>query len=222
MPEPNMTPLEAVSSVIVIVMLLVEFGLLRAFEVGEQRNLYAIQSFFVALFAATAGWFTGAVDLYVLAGITFALKVIVIPSVFTRLLRRLEVKMEIPMTVNVALSVLIGIALTAFCFLSISRLRLQGIFLPRTALSIAVAIIMIGFLVMITRLNVISQVIGFLTLENGAFVASIAVAPGLPVILEVLVIFDVLAAVLVFRLLTRLLGAHLGTATTASLDQLRG
>jgi len=222
MPGPNLTVGEALTSVVVIIMLLLEFGLLRAFEVGEQRNLYATQSFFLAIFAAAAGFLENAPDLYVLAAITIILKVILIPSLFTRLLRTQQVRMEIPMTVNVALSILIGIGLTAFCFLSMSRVQLQGTFLPQTALSTATSILLLGFLVMITRLNVISQVIGFLTLENAAFLVSIAIAPGLPVILEVLVIFDVLAAVLVFGLLTRLLGAHLGTATTATLNRLRG
>ena len=222
MPGPNLSAGEALASVILIAMLLLEFGLLRAFEVGEQRNLYALQSLALAFFATAAGYYQHVPDLYILAAITIVLKVGLIPSLFTRLLRTLEVKMEIPMTVNVALSVLIGIVLTAFAFLSLSRLQLQGTFLPQTSLSIAGSILMLGFLVMITRLNVISQVIGFLTLENAAFIASMAIAPGLPLILEVLVIFDVLAAVLVFGLLTRLLGAHLGTASTATLSRLRG
>jgi hydrogenase-4 component E len=135
---------------------------------------------------------------------------------------RAGVGLVIPMVVNVPLSVLLGLALTGVAFLAAQPLPLQGDFLPRSTLAAGFALLLVGFQVMATRQHVIAQITALLTLENGAYLATIAIAPGLPPLVGVLILFDVLMAVMVFGILVRLLDARVDTATTERLTRLRG
>ena len=120
--------------------------------------------------------------------------------------------------------VLLGIALTSFSFFALSRLRLDdtGGALPLSALSVAVGVVLVAFLLMIVRPYAPSQVLGFLVLENGASLAGLVVAPGLPLILALLLLFDVFIGVLVFVVLVQYLGIERTAVTTDILDRLRG
>ena len=94
--------------------------------------------------------------------------------------------------------------------------------LPATALSVSVAVILVAFVLMIVRRDVISQAIGFLSLENGISLAALVVAAGLPLILEVAFLFDLLVAVVVFELLIRVHHGRAESLSTADLTSLRG
>jgi hydrogenase-4 component E len=118
---------------------------------------------------------------------------------------------------------LIGIVLSSFSFLALSRLHLSTVSgLPLSALAVAVAVVLIAFLLMVVRPFAPSQVLGFLVLENGASLAGIAIAPGLPLILALLLLFDVFIGVLVFVVLVQYLGVQSSTVHTGILDRLRG
>ena len=63
-----------------------------------------------------------------------------------------------------------------------------------------IALVLVGFFFMITRQNLISQIVGLLVLENGVFFATVTLAPGLPFAIGFLLLFDVLTAVALLRL----------------------
>ena len=212
----------AVAGVVVAAVLLTQLDLLRAFEVGEPVTVYAVQSFFVAVFAAAVGVERHDGSLFVIAGLTLIVKVWLVRWLLRAVIARARVGLVIPMVINVPLSVLMGLALTGVAFLASQPLPLQGDFLPRSTLAAGFALLLVGFQVMATRQHVIAQIVALLTLENGAYLAAIAVAPGLPPLVGVLVLFDVLIAVLVFGILVRLLDARVDTATTERLTRLRG
>jgi hydrogenase-4 component E len=94
--------------------------------------------------------------------------------------------------------------------------------LPGTALSISVAVILVAFVLMITRRDVASQAIGFFSLENGVSLTSLVVAAGMPLILEIAFLFDLLVAALVFGLLIRVHHGRADSLSTAELTSLRG
>ena len=117
---------------------------------------------------------------------------------------------------------LVAIAVAAFGFFSVAALGIRSPVLPATALSVSVAVILVAFVLMIVRRDVVSQAIGFLSLENGVSLTALVVAAGLPLILEVAFLFDLLVAVVVFGLLIRVHHGRAESMSTAELTSLRG
>ena len=138
-------------------------------------------------------------------------------------MRNLEVPPRVPSLVGVPTAILLAVALSSFSFLALSRLDLgTATALPRSALAVAVAGVLVAFLLMVLRPHAPSQLLGFLALENAVSVAGIVVAPGLPLILALLLLFDVLIGVLVFVVLVQYLAMERSAVTTDVLSRLRG
>jgi formate hydrogenlyase subunit 4/hydrogenase-4 membrane subunit HyfE len=221
--EARLTVFGGIASVVAVSVLLLAFAMLRAQDVWEQLRLYAFGSLLVAVLAfAAAG--TGHGDaLYALGAVTIGFKAIVVPLGVGFVLRNLEIQTRVPSVLGVPSMALIGIVLSSFSFLALSRLHLSTVSgLPLSALAVAVAVVLIAFLLMVVRPFAPSQVLGFLVLENGASLAGIAIAPGLPLILALLLLFDVFIGVLVFVVLVQYLGVQSSTVHTGILDRLRG
>ena len=117
---------------------------------------------------------------------------------------------------------LVAIAVAAFGFFSVAALGIRSPVLPTTALAVSVAVMLVAFVLMIVRRDVISQAIGFLSLENGISLTALVVAAGLPLILEVAFLFDLLVVVVVFGLLIRVHHGRAESMSTADLTSLRG
>ena len=117
---------------------------------------------------------------------------------------------------------LISIAVGAFGFFAVGVLGIHSDVLPTAALSLSVAVVLVAFILMIVRRDVVSQAIGFFSLENGVSVASLVVAAGMPLILEVAFLFDLLVAVVVFGVLMRTHHRRSQSLSTENLDRLRG
>lgn len=214
---------DVVTGIVAVALILTELGLLRARTAQEEVTLYAMQSGLVAAFSVAAGLAVQALDLGVLGVLTFILKVVLVPWGISSLLRRIgTVETEIAMALSVPLSLLIGVGLVALSYMVTAGLPIAGVFLPQSALAVAVAILLIGFLQMATRLNAVSQLIGLLTLENGIYFGTVALAPRLPFVVGMLLLFDVLIAVIVFGVLVRLLAVRRATISTTDLNRLRG
>ncbi|HTS72972.1 MAG TPA: NADH-quinone oxidoreductase subunit H [Gaiellaceae bacterium] len=212
-----------VASVVAVVVLLLEFGLLRSQDIWEQLRLYGLGSFAVAAMAIVAGWKLGGADLYTIAAVTIAFKGFVIPLGVGAIIRNLDVETRVPSLVKAPSAVLLGIFLASFSFIAFSHLQIGGAApLPVEALGVAVAVVVLAFLLMIVRPYAPSQLIGFLVLENGVTLASLVVAPSLPLILVLLLLFDVFIGLLVFVLLVQYFGLHRTAVTTDVLTRLRG
>ena len=152
----------------------------------------------LALSTATVAWSTGQPHLYGSAALTFVLKVIVLPWILYRLVRRLDVHWEFESLINIPTTMLIGIVLVVFSFnlaLPISELAST---VTRSTLGIAMACVMLSFLMMITRRKAIPQVIGFLAMENGLFFAATSATYGMPMVVELGIGLDVLVGMLIF------------------------
>jgi hydrogenase-4 component E len=207
-------------------MLLVEFGMLRQALVRDQVRLYAAQSALISVLAIVIAADRNLPDLYALAGLSAALKVVAVPLVLRRLLGR-PLGEEPPgiagsYTISPASAVLIAIALAAFGFFCFGSLGIHSSQAPVTALAIAAAMIFVAFGLMIVRRDVFSQAIGFFSLENAISLASLVVAAELPLLLETVFLFDLLLAVVVFGMLIRVHQARSESLSTADLTQLRG
>jgi hydrogenase-4 component E len=216
--------------VIAAVMLLLEFGMLRQALARDQIRLYMAQSALISVLAIVIGADRNLPDLYALAGLSAALKVVAVPLVLRRLLGRAgaDDREEEPPgvagshTLSPASAVLAGIVLAAIGFFCFGAWHIHGLAAPATALAIAGAMVLVAFWLMIVRRDVASQAIGFFTLENAISLATLAVAAGLPLILETAFLFDLLVAVVVFGMLIRAHHTRAGSLSTADLTRLRG
>lgn len=212
----------ASANTIAVLVLLVEFLMLRASLLRAQVRLYAAQSLTVSVLAGVVAFTQHVSELYVLAGLSFLLKVVAVPVVVLRLLRQADVVIAGRRPIGLATEVLLALVVCAFGFFAIGHLRLSSAVLPTTALSLSVAVVLVGFVLMIMRDDVVSQAIGLFSLENGVSMASLVVAAGLPLILEVAFLFDLLVAVVVFGVLMRVHHARSSTLSTTGLTRLKG
>jgi len=177
--------------------------LLRAFAMLAQRrvvslvNLFAAQGLVLALSTAVVAYTTRQPHLYESAALTLVLKVALLPWLLHRLVRRLDVRWEFEGLINIPATMLIGIVLVVFSFnlaLPISQLAST---VTRATLGIAMASVMLAFLMMITRRKAIPQVIGFLAMENGLLFAATSATYGMPMVVELGVALDVLVGMLI-------------------------
>lgn len=216
------TVFDGIANTVAVVMLLLEFGMLRATLLRSQVRLYAGQSLAVSVLAAVVAYGRNVPELYALAVLSLLLKVVVVPLVVLALLRDARAEIAGSGAVGVANQVLVAIGITGFGFFSVGILGIHSSVLPTTALSLSVAVVMVAFVLMIMRRDVVSQAIGFFSLENGVSLASLVVAAGMPLILEVAFLFDLLVAVVVFGVLMRTHHRRTRSLSTETLDRLRG
>ena len=218
------------ANVIAVGVLLAEFGMFRQALLRDQVRLYAAQSALISVLAVIVAAARHLPELYVLAGLSAALKVVIVPVVLRRLLRSTgadsaeEGWTDIAGSgaLSLASTVLLAIAVAAFGFFCVAALGNRSPVLPVTALAISVSVSLVAFVLMINRRDVASQAIGFFSLENGISLTALVVAAGLPFILEVAFLFDLLVAVVVFGLHIRVHHGRAESLSTADLTSLRG
>jgi hydrogenase-4 component E len=179
------------------VLLLLAFAMLAQRRVLTLINLFAAQGFALACSTAIVAFATHQPHLYWSVGLTLVLKVMVLPWLLHRLIVRLDVKWDVEGLINIPTTMLLGIVLVVFAFnlaLPISQLANT---VTRATLGIAMASVMLAFLMMITRRKAIPQVIGFLAMENGLFFAATSATYGMPMVVELGIGLDVLVAMLI-------------------------
>ena len=187
-----------------IVNLLAAFLLLVAFAMLSQRRVLSLVRLFAwqgaALAASTlvVAYTTAQPHLYISAAITIGLKVIFIPWALHRLIDRLDVRWDVETLINIPTTMLAGIALVIFAFALATPISQMAGTLTRSTLGIALASVLLSFLMMIVRRKAIPQVIGFLALENGLFFAATSATYGMPLVVELGVALDVLVGTFIF------------------------
>jgi hydrogenase-4 component E len=179
------------------VLLLLAFAMLAQRRVFTLINLYAAQGFALACSTAIVAWATGQPHLYGSAALTLILKVALLPWLLHRLVQKLDVRWDVEGLLNIPTTMLIGIVLVIFAFNLATPIEQLASTVTRSTLGIAMASVMLAFLMMITRRKAIPQVIGFLAMENGLFFAATSATYGMPMVVELGIALDVLVAMLV-------------------------
>jgi hydrogenase-4 component E len=136
--------------------------------------------------------------LYYSALLTLVLKVFVLPWIMHRLIRALNVRWDVETLINIPSTMLIGIVLVIFAFNLAAPISNFAGTINKSTLGIATACILLAFLMMITRRKAVSQVIGFLAMENGLFFAATSATYGMPMVVELGIALDVLVGTLLF------------------------
>jgi len=185
-------------NVLAALLLLIAFAMLSQRRVLTLIKLFAWQGAVLTASSVIVAWSTGYTDLYVSAAITLLLKVMLIPWLLHRLIDRLFIRWDVETLINIPTTMLIGIGLVIFSFALATPISQMASALTRSTLGIALASVLLAFLMMIVRRKAVPQVIGFLAMENGLFFAATTATFGMPLVWELGVALDVLVGTLIF------------------------
>ena len=178
-------------------LLLIAFAMLSQRRIRSLIYLFGWQGLVLAVNSAIVAYSTGQSHLYYSAVLTLALKVVALPLILLWLIRRLNVQWDVETLINIPTTMLVGIVLVVFAFnLALPISELAGT-ITRSTLGIAIAIVLLSFLMMLTRRKAVPQVIGFLAMENGLFFAATSTTYGMPMVVELGIALDVLIGVLI-------------------------
>jgi len=203
------------------VLLILAFAMISQRRVLSLIHLFTLQGLTLALATAVVGYVTSQPHLYLSAGLTLALKVVLIPWLLHRIIDRLQIRWDVETLINIPTIMLTGILVVIFAFnlaMPISRLSLK---LASGTLGIALACVLLSFLMMITRSKAVPQVIGFLAMENGLFFAATAATYGMPMVVELGIGLDVLIGVLILGVFMFQIRAQFDSLDIRNLEQLK-
>jgi hydrogenase-4 component E len=202
-------------------LVLVSFMLLYQDRLYALLNIYALHALVLALSVASQAYAQHAPQLYITAAIALIFKALIIPVTLHRIIVRLGIHREIETVVGIGPTMLLGIGLVALSMVVILRVTPEAEPLAREDLAFALSVVLLGLLMMVTRRNVVSQVVGFMSLENGLILAAVG-AKGMPFVVEISVAFSILIAFIVIGIFLFRIRERFDTVDIHVLDRFRG
>ena len=184
-------------------------------------NVYAAHALVLAASVAWQAFIQDAPHLYVTAMIALVFKAIIIPVALHRIIVKLGIHREIEKAVGVGLAMLAGIGLVALSMVVMLRVTQQAGRLAQEDLAFALSVVLLGLLMMVTRRNAVSQVVGFMSLENGLVLAATG-AKGMPLVVEISVAFSILIAFIVIGIFLFRIRERFDTVDMQVMDTFRG
>jgi hydrogenase-4 component E len=203
-------------------LVLVSFMMLYQDRLYALLNVFAFQAVVLAASVAWQAHIQDAPHLYVTAAIALGFKAIIIPGALHRIIRRLGIHRQVEPVVGVGLTMLAGMGLVALSIVLMLQLtEAETDALAREDLAFALAVVLLGLLMMVTRRNAVSLVVGFMSLENGLILAA-AGARGMPLVVEISVAFSVLIAFIVIGVFLFRIRERFDTVDVGALVDFRG
>ncbi len=201
-------------------LVLVSLMMLYQDRLSALLNVFAFQAVVLALSVSWQAYVQDAPHLYITAAIALIVKAIGIPFALHRMIRRLGIHREVETAVNVGTTMLAGLALVALAIVVVLRVTAEASMLAREDIAFALAVVLLGLLMMVTRRNAVSQVVGFMSLENGLILAATG-AKGMPFVVEISVAFSVLVAFIVIGIFLFRIRERFDTVDLQALDDVR-
>jgi hydrogenase-4 component E len=202
-------------------LVLVSFLLIAQHRLYSLLNAFALQAVLLAASVAWQAYVQDAPHLYITAAIALVFKAIVIPVGLHRIIRNLGIHREIETVIGSGFSMLIGMGLVALSLTVMLQATAAADPLAREDLAFALSVILLGLLMMVTRRNAVSQVVGFMSLENGLVLAATG-ARGMPLVVEISVAFSILVAFIVIGIFLFRIRERFDTVDIEALDRFRG
>jgi hydrogenase-4 component E len=202
-------------------MVLVSFMLLYQDRLTALLNVFALHSVVLALSVAWQAFIQEAPHLYVTAAIALLFKAVVIPVALHRMIRRMGVHREVETVVGMGSTMLAGMGLVALSLVLMLRVTAGADPMAREDLAFALSVLLLSLLMMVTRRNAVSQVVGFMALENGLVLAATG-ANGMPLVVEISVAFSILIAFIVIGVFLFRIRERFDTVDITALDDFRG
>ena len=220
--DPTVT---SIFALLMIVCLILAFVMLGSRWLRNYLYAFALESWVIAGLSAMVGYFGGYPELYFIAILTAAFRGILLPYLVWRIIARLRIDRELhpivaPSTSMVLAAILVLFAL-AVATTTGARLGLGGSVVI-LALTVMLSMKLIGFLILAVRHEAISHILGLLVLENGIFLGSQVLVPGMPMLIELVILFDLLIVVACFGVLVRYLVTHVGATSALHMRRLVG
>ena len=184
-------------------------------------NVFALHAVVLSASVAWQGHIQAAPHLYITALIALVLKAIIIPVALRRMVVRLGIHRTIETVVGVGPTMLLGMGLVALSMVVMLKATATADPLAREDLAFALSVVLLGLLMMVTRRNAVSQVVGFMSLENGLILAATG-AKGMPLVVEISVAFSVLIAFIVIGVFLFRIRERFDSVDVAALDAFRG
>ena len=184
-------------------------------------NVFALHALVLALSVAWQAFIQDAPHLYVTAVIALVFKAIVIPVALHRIVKQLGIHRDIESAVGIGPTMLAGMGLVALSLVLMLRVTSDADPLAREDLAFALSVVLLGLLVMVTRRNAVSQVVGFMSLENGLVLAATG-AKGMPLVVEISVAFSILIAFIVIGIFLFRIRERFDSVDVSALDDFRG
>jgi hydrogenase-4 component E len=179
------------------ILLMLAFAMIVQRRIWSLISLFTLQGIVLVVSTIAVGYVTAQPHLYVSAALTFVLKVVLIPILLRRMIERLAIRWDVETLINIPTTMLIGILVVIFAFNLATPIAQLSTSVARATLGIALACVLLSFLMMITRAKAVTQVVGFLSMENGLFFAATSATYGMPMVVELGIALDVLIGVLI-------------------------
>jgi hydrogenase-4 component E len=202
-------------------LVLVSFMLLYQDRLSGLINVFALQAVILSLAVGWQAYVEHEPHLYVTVAIAVIFKALIIPLSLKKIIVRLRIHRDIEIVGGVGVTMLIGIGLVALSLVVILPATTSAAPLAREDVAFALSVVLLGLLMMVTRRNAVSQVIGFMSLENGLMLAA-AGAKGMPLVVEISVAFSVLIAFIVIGVFLFRIRERFDTVDVQELDRARG
>jgi len=202
-------------------LVLVSFMQLYQDRLYALLNVFALHAFVLTLSVAWQAYVQDAPHLYLTALIALAFKAVIIPVALHRMIVRLGIHREIETVVGVGVTMLLGMGLVALSMVIMLRVTPSADPLARQDLAFSLSVVLLGLLVMVTRRNAVSQVVGFMSLENGLVLAATG-AKGMPLVVEISVAFSILIAFIVIGIFLFRIRERFDSVDIGTLDRFRG
>jgi hydrogenase-4 component E len=202
-------------------LVLVSFMLLYQDRMTGLVNNFALHAIVVSLSVAWQAYIQHAPHLYITAAIALGVKAFVIPLALHRIIVRLGIHKTIEPVVGIGLTMLAGIGLVALSIMVMLPITAHAGTLAREDLAFALSVILLGLLMMVSRRNAVSQVIGFMSIENGLILAATG-AKGMPLVVEISVAFSILVALIVIGIFLFRIRERFETVDIHALHEHRG
>jgi len=201
--------------------LVMSFALLFQRRIFGVFRAFAIQAAILALAAAWQAFVQDAPHLYITAAIALLFKAIAIPVALHHIVIRLGIHRSVETALGVGSSMVAGVALVSLSILLVLPLTHESVALTRENLALALSIVLLGLLMMITRRNAVTQVVGFMSLENGLILAAVGVR-GMPLVVEMSIAFSVMVAFIIFGIFFFHIRERFDTLDLQYLESFRG
>ncbi|HEY7689800.1 MAG TPA: hydrogenase-4 component E [Dongiaceae bacterium] len=202
-------------------LVLISFVMLYQDRLYALLNVFAAHALVLALSVAWQAFSQDAPHLYITAAIALVFKAGIIPVALHRIVRRLGIHREIEIVVGIGPTMLAGMGLVALSMVVMLRVTPEADPLAREDLAFALSVVLLGLLTMVTRRNAVSQVVGFMSLENGLILAATG-AKGMPLVVEISVAFSILIAFIVIGIFLFRIRERFDTVDVQALDRFRG
>ncbi|GAB4187137.1 MAG: hydrogenase-4 component E [Thalassobaculales bacterium] len=202
-------------------LVLISFMLLYQDRLSALLNIFALQAVVLALCVAWQAHVQAAPHLYLTALIALVFKAIVIPVALHRIIRRLGIHRAVEPVAGTGPTMLAGMGVVALSLVLMLRVTPEADPLAREDLAFALSVLLLGLLMMVSRRNAVSQVVGFMSLENGLVLAATG-AKGMPLVVEISVAFSILVAFIVIGIFLFRIRERFDTVDVGALDSFRG